>query len=148
MKSLHSELWNQVIVTLITVMQGRILILSSKVWLYSVVSMVYFFAEFEISVQSVCNAMHSTRLTHCCHQPEVTDVLPHKEMEVYDLTCAVCCRGIISAYKGSKWQGCSRASPHQWRYKTIIAYPVVIRTEYHHSNTGKNEIFCSVLCLL
>jgi hypothetical protein len=31
MKSLHSELWNQLIVTLIAIMQGRILILSSKV---------------------------------------------------------------------------------------------------------------------
>jgi len=28
---------------------------------------VYFLAEFEIFVQSVCNAMHLTLLTHCCH---------------------------------------------------------------------------------
>ena len=48
---------------------------------------VYFFAEFEIFVQSVCNAMCSTHLTQCCHQPEVRDVLPHKEMEVYYLIC-------------------------------------------------------------
>jgi hypothetical protein len=52
-----------------------------------------FFAEFEIFVQSVFNAMHLTLLTHRCHQPEVTDVLRHKGMEIYDLTYAVCCRG-------------------------------------------------------
>jgi hypothetical protein len=60
---------------------------------------VYFYAEFEIYVQAVCNAMHLTHLTYCCHQPEVIDGLPHKEMEICDLTCAICCRGVMSTYK-------------------------------------------------
>jgi hypothetical protein len=60
---------------------------------------VYFFAEFEIYVQSVCNAMHLTHLTLCCHQSEVINVLPRKEMGIYDVTCAVYCRGIVCTYK-------------------------------------------------
>lgn len=57
---------------------------------------VYFFAEFEIYVHSVCNGIHLTHLTLCCHQSEV---LPRKEMGIYDVTFAVYRRGIVSTYK-------------------------------------------------